>query len=111
MPMATATSTVADVCRTAREGKVQLAFVTLSAPPERRGVSEQDVAFGLITLGGFKYSSKLIRVPIELLQDAAFNIEAYLARKMATRTSARRCSTGCCSTRRAWAPSQRRSDR
>jgi NADH-quinone oxidoreductase subunit G len=34
----------ADVCWTAGEGKVKTAFVTLSAPPDRRGVSDQDVA-------------------------------------------------------------------
>jgi NADH-quinone oxidoreductase subunit G len=33
-----------DICRSAGEGKVKTAFVTVSAPPERRGVSDQDAA-------------------------------------------------------------------
>src|SRR5262245_18758889 len=36
--------TFADVCWTAGEGKIKTAFVALSAPPDRRGVSDQDAA-------------------------------------------------------------------
>ena len=44
-----------------------------------------DIAFGQIILKAYKYSSKVILVPFELLQDSAFNIEQYLARKLGER--------------------------
>ena len=40
--------------------------------------SEQDVAFGVMTLGAYKYTSKIVRVSVELLQDSAFNLGAEL---------------------------------
>jgi len=47
--------------------------------------SEQDVAFGSAALGAYKYTSKIIRVPIELMQDSAFNLEAFLIKKFGER--------------------------
>lgn len=49
-----------------------------------------DVVFGTATLGAYKYMSGgagnlPIRVSVELIQDSAFDIEAYLAKAMATR--------------------------
>jgi HK97 family phage major capsid protein len=41
-------------------------------------VSTQDVTFGSITFGAFKFSTKLIKVSIELLQDSAFDVESML---------------------------------
>ncbi len=52
---------------------------------ENAAVSEQDVAFGVMMLKAYKYSSKLIRVPVELLQDSAFNMDNYLSGKLAER--------------------------
>lgn len=37
-----------------------------------------DVAFGQKMLNAFVYSTKLVRIPIELLQDSAFDMEALL---------------------------------
>ena len=45
---------------------------------ENTQVSEQDVTFGSVTVGAYKYSSKLIRVSAELMQDSAFNLGAEL---------------------------------
>ena len=46
---------------------------------ENATITEQDTTFGLKVLKAYKYSSKIIRVPWELLQDSAFDIEGYLA--------------------------------
>ena len=40
--------------------------------------AEQDVTFGVMTLGAYKYTSKIVRVSVELLQDSAFNLGAEL---------------------------------
>ncbi|MED5458632.1 MAG: phage major capsid protein, partial [Pseudomonadota bacterium] len=45
---------------------------------ENTEVSEQDVTFGSTTLGAFKYTSKLVRVSEELMQDSAFNLTSEL---------------------------------
>jgi HK97 family phage major capsid protein len=39
---------------------------------ENTGVALQDVAFGQIVFGAYKYSSKMVLVPSELLEDSAF---------------------------------------
>lgn len=43
-----------------------------------------DAVFANITLGAFTYRS-LVRVSLELLQDSAFDLEAYIARKLGIR--------------------------
>jgi HK97 family phage major capsid protein len=45
---------------------------------ENTQAATQDVAFGQTTLNAYKFSSKMILVPIELLQDSAFDVEASL---------------------------------
>lgn len=52
---------------------------------ENTQVSEQDVTFGVNSLGAYKYTSKLIRVSLELLQDSAIDVEALIARKLGER--------------------------
>jgi HK97 family phage major capsid protein len=52
---------------------------------ENAVVTEQDVAFGQIVFKAYKYSSKLVRVSVELLSDAAPNIEGLLASLFARR--------------------------
>lgn len=52
---------------------------------ENAQVSEQDTTFGIVNFGAYKYSSKLIRVPVELLQDGAFNMQSYLTERLAER--------------------------
>ncbi|HEY0701260.1 MAG TPA: phage major capsid protein [Candidatus Acidoferrales bacterium] len=52
---------------------------------EGKQVSIADVTIGHINLGAFKFSTKMIKVSLELLQDSAFDMQAYLQNKMATR--------------------------
>ena len=52
---------------------------------ENTEVAEQDVTVGQITWKAYKYSSKMIKVPVELLQDSAFNLPSVLAGMLATR--------------------------
>jgi HK97 family phage major capsid protein len=44
-----------------------------------------DPAFGQVTLDAYKYSSKAVIVPIELLQDSAINLPQYLGGALGTR--------------------------
>lgn len=44
-----------------------------------------EMVFGSVTFNAFKYSSKLVLVPIELLQDSAFDIQAHVADALGTR--------------------------
>lgn len=46
---------------------------------ENQPITETDVQFGVTNLGAYKYTSKLIRVSYELLQDSAFNMEQFVA--------------------------------
>lgn len=52
---------------------------------ENTGASSQDLTFGQKTLGAYKYTSKVVLVSYELMQDSAFNMEQFLARKLAER--------------------------
>lgn len=52
---------------------------------ENTQVTEQDVVLGTDTLGAYTYTSKLVRVAIQLLQDSAFDLESFLSRKFAER--------------------------
>jgi HK97 family phage major capsid protein len=45
---------------------------------QNTGVAAGDTTFGLITLDVYKYSSKKIALPFELLQDSMIDIEAYI---------------------------------
>lgn len=53
--------------------------------PENTENSEQDVAVGQIVLGAHTYTSKLVKVSRQLLQDSAFDIQAWLGRKLGMR--------------------------
>jgi HK97 family phage major capsid protein len=44
-----------------------------------------DPLFGVVTLGAFKYSSKAVIVPWELLQDSSINLPVYLGTALGTR--------------------------
>lgn len=46
---------------------------------ENQTVTTQDTAFGQIIFHAYKYTSKLIQVPTELLEDSAFDLAVYLA--------------------------------
>ncbi|MFH9761319.1 phage major capsid protein [Streptomyces anulatus] len=52
---------------------------------ENTQVTEQDVTIGQADIGAFMYTSKLVRVSLQLLQDEAFNIETWLPRKLGER--------------------------
>lgn len=47
--------------------------------------SEQALTFGVLTLGAYKFTSKSVLVPVELMQDSAFNLDAFLADKLGER--------------------------
>jgi HK97 family phage major capsid protein len=53
---------------------------------EGQQVSSVDVSLSQVMLGAYKYSSKLVKVSLELLQDSAFDLESFLVKKFATRT-------------------------
>lgn len=44
-----------------------------------------DVVFGVKTITAYKYSSKIVTVPFELLQDSAIDVEALVRRRLAQR--------------------------
>lgn len=46
---------------------------------ENTQVSEQDVTFGQASLDAYMYTSKLVRVSLQLLNDNAFDLETWLA--------------------------------
>lgn len=48
-------------------------------------VTNQDPSFGVRSLPVYKYSSKDVAVPIELLQDSSVDIEAFVNQRIATR--------------------------
>ncbi len=52
---------------------------------ENTQVSNQDVSFGVVQLDAYKYSSKQILVPVELLQDSAFNVDGFVSGALAER--------------------------
>jgi HK97 family phage major capsid protein len=63
----------------------QLPFPTADATSEEgeivgqnAPVTKQDTGFGLVSLDVYKYSSKSIALPFELIQDSFFNIESYI---------------------------------
>jgi HK97 family phage major capsid protein len=45
---------------------------------ENTQVTEQDVTFGQAILSAYMYTSKLVRVSLQLLQDSAFDVEDWL---------------------------------
>jgi HK97 family phage major capsid protein len=48
-------------------------------------VTTADVSIGHIILGAFKFSTRMVKVSLELLQDSAFDMEGYLKDKFAIR--------------------------
>ena len=52
---------------------------------ENTQVTEQDVAFGQANLDAYMYTSKLVRVSLQLLSDNAFNLEGWLAGALGAR--------------------------
>lgn len=52
---------------------------------ENAAVTEQDIAFTSARFSMYLFSSKMIKVPVVLLQDSAFNLANYLADKLGER--------------------------
>jgi len=52
-------------------------------------VPEQDVTLGQVMLNAYTYTSKLVRVSNQLLQDSAYPLESWLAEKLGTRVARR----------------------
>ena len=52
---------------------------------ENTQVTEQDVVFGQAALDAYMYTSKLVRVSYQLLQDSAFDINTWLPKKLGQR--------------------------
>lgn len=52
---------------------------------ENAGATDQDISFGMIPLNTFKYSSKVVPVPIELLQDSAVDLETFINARLTKR--------------------------
>lgn len=52
---------------------------------ENTQISEQDLTFGQKTLDGYTYTSKLIRVSLQLIQDSGIDAEAFVGRKAGER--------------------------
>jgi HK97 family phage major capsid protein len=52
---------------------------------ENTQVTEQDVVFGQANLDAYMYTSKMVRVSLQLLQDNAFGLESWLANALGAR--------------------------
>ena len=52
---------------------------------ENTQVTEQALAFGQAQLDAYKYSSDLVLVPVELMEDSAFSMADYVAKKLGER--------------------------
>jgi HK97 family phage major capsid protein len=52
---------------------------------ENTAITAQDVAFTQTSLSQYMYTSKLVRVSYQLLQDSAFDIQSHLAKVLARR--------------------------
>lgn len=53
--------------------------------PENTSANDLDPVFGTVALNVFKFSSKVIAVPIELLQDSSVDIEAFVLKRITDR--------------------------
>jgi len=52
---------------------------------ENTPVGEQDMTFDQVVYNAYKYTSKMIKVPVELLEDSAIDLVSYLAEAIGTR--------------------------
>jgi HK97 family phage major capsid protein len=52
---------------------------------ENSQVTEQDVTLGTNDIGAYMYTSKLVRVSLQLLNDSAFDLESWLAQVLGRR--------------------------
>ena len=52
---------------------------------ENTVIGEQNITLGQRTLGAYMYTSKLVKLSLQLVQDSAFNLEGWLPRKLGER--------------------------
>lgn len=52
---------------------------------ENTTITNQDLTFGAVNMNAYTYSSKMVLVSNQLLQDTAFNLDAFLSGKLGTR--------------------------
>lgn len=52
---------------------------------QNQPATDLDISFGTLSLDVYKFSSKVVTVPIELLQDSNANIEAFVVQRLAQR--------------------------
>lgn len=52
---------------------------------ENATAADQNLSFGTVSLSAFKYSSRTVAVPFELLQDSGVDIEAFVQSRLVTR--------------------------
>ena len=52
---------------------------------ENAQATETDMGFGSVSLSAWTYTSKIVTVPLNLVQDSAFDLDSYLARKLGIR--------------------------
>lgn len=52
---------------------------------ENAADSDKDLVFGEVVLGAYKYTSGIVRVSVELMQDSAFDMDSFIARKFGQR--------------------------
>lgn len=52
---------------------------------EAQQVTETDVTIGQVLFGAWKFSSRMVKLSLELMQDSAFDMETYIKRKLAIR--------------------------
>lgn len=52
---------------------------------ENTTATDQDASFGTVSMAVYKYSSKVVTVPLELLQDSEIDVEALVVRMCGTR--------------------------
>ncbi|KIA79255.1 hypothetical protein QR66_16945, partial [Chromobacterium piscinae] len=55
--------------------------------PENAPASDEDATFGSASLGTYKFSSKVVTVPFELLQDSAIDLEGHIRGRLERRLS------------------------
>ena len=52
---------------------------------ENAGAGSQDVTFGTVALNPYKYSSKSVALPVELIQDSAIDVVSFVTERLAVR--------------------------
>lgn len=52
---------------------------------ENTTATGSDPTFGVVTLNTYKFGSKIVAVPFELLQDSAVDVEAFISRRLGDR--------------------------